>query len=175
MNDHIRLMKIEDLEMVRSWRNHPNIKRYMFSTKDISATEHENWFNQVNKEKNRTLLIYTKNNKPLGFVQFAPIKTIDTVLDWGFYAAPDASKGTGTTMSTLALDYAFNQLKAHKIFGEVLEHNIGSINFHLKMGFIQEGVLRDHHYNENVYSSIYCFGLMHHEWIIKRNELPKHQ
>jgi|APSaa5957512622_1039677.scaffolds.fasta_scaffold17743_3 UDP-4-amino-4,6-dideoxy-N-acetyl-beta-L-altrosamine N-acetyltransferase len=175
MDHNIRPMEQKDLDKVRHWRNHPEIRKYMFSKNEILPEEHQKWFERTTQSKLKTLLIYTHRNQPMGFVQFSSNKSKNSFADWGFYTAPLAPKGTGTKMATLALDFAFEQLKAHKVFGEVLDYNTGSIKFHLKIGFIQEGVLRDHHYDENGYSSVYCFGLMHHEWIKKRNELPKHQ
>jgi UDP-4-amino-4,6-dideoxy-N-acetyl-beta-L-altrosamine N-acetyltransferase len=175
MEYNIRLMEQKDLDSVLSWRNHPDIRKYMFSKNEISSEDHIKWFKNVEQDATRTVLIFTQNTEPMGFIQFAPIKSKCTIVDWGFYTSPEAPKGTGSIMVTMALDYAFDQLKVKKVFGEVLDYNIGSINFHLKMGFVQEGILRDHHYDENTYSSVYCFGLMHHEWIKKRNGLSKYQ
>ena len=42
-------------------------------------------------------------------------------------------------METLALDYAFNELKINRLECEVLEFNSKVISFHKKFGFQEEG------------------------------------
>lgn len=174
MNEQLRPLDWEDLDLVRGWRNHPNTRKYMFSQKEISLEEHIEWFNRLLADKTRKLLIYTHFNIPLGFLQFAPIRSNNTVVDWGFYKAPEAERGIGTRMGKLALDYAFDKMNVHKVYGETMDYNICSIKFHLKMGFIQEGILRDHFFDGKKYISVLCFGLMTDEWSLKRNELLEH-
>ena len=83
---------------------------------------------------------------------------------WGFYAAPGAPAGTGSHLGRMALQFAFGSLQVHKVCGEALEGNEASIRFHRKLGFREEGRLRE---QENVgarYHDLICFGLLAHEW-----------
>ncbi len=160
MSGFLREMAVEDLEMVREWRNHPNVKKFMFSQKDVLPEEHLSWFQCAKLNRVKTLLIYMEDALPSGFVQFSAIRNQNTIVDWGFYIAPYANKGTGTKMTTLALDIAFNQLNAHKVFAEILEYNIPSIRLHQKIGFSQEGVLKDHYFDGENYHDVHCFGLV---------------
>ena len=68
-------------------------------------------------------------------------------------------------MGKAALDYAFNQLKMHRLQGEALSTNIASVRFHEKLGFIREGVLRDHFYDGNTYADVICFGMLADDWL----------
>jgi UDP-4-amino-4,6-dideoxy-N-acetyl-beta-L-altrosamine N-acetyltransferase len=160
MTGFLREVTVEDLEMVRAWRNHPDIKKFMFTQKEVLPDEHAAWFERVKNDKSKKILIYMENTLPLGFIQFATIRNQDTIIDWGFYLSPNANKGTGTKMTKLGLGYAFNQLKAHKIFAEILEYNVPSIRLHQKLGFSQEGVLRDHYFDGQDYHAVLCFGLL---------------
>jgi UDP-4-amino-4,6-dideoxy-N-acetyl-beta-L-altrosamine N-acetyltransferase len=160
MGECLREMAVEDLEMVRAWRNHPDIKKFMFAQKEVLPEEHLAWFERARKSEVKNMLIYMENASPFGFIQFTAIRNQNTIVDWGFYVAPNANKGTGTKMTKLGLDYAFNQLKAHKVFAEVLEYNVPSIRLHQKLGFSQEGVLRDHYFDGKKYHAVLCFGLV---------------
>ena len=86
------------------------------------------------------------------------------IADWGFYAAPDAPKGTGRKLGASALTYAFARLELHKVCGQALDFNERSIHFHLRLGFQQEGVLREQHFDGEQYHGIVCFGLLATEW-----------
>ena len=160
MSAKLREMSVDDLELVRTWRNHPKINKFMFTQSEISAEAHKKWFESTRKDASKQLLIYTETTKPLGFIQFSAIRNFNKLVEWGFYVAPDASKGTGSRMTALAIEFAFNDLHIHKIFAEILDYNEPSIQLHRKLGFNQEGLLKDHHYDGENYHSVICFGLI---------------
>lgn len=159
----MRIMQEEDLPIVLQWRNHQEVRRFMYSQHEISLEEHQRWFSQVSGEPNRHLLIYQCEGLPLGFVNFHQLRS-SAVAEWGFYLAPDAARGTGMRLGQAALDYAFNQLALHKVCGEALDYNQRSQRFHQKLGFSEEGILRDHYFDGSRYHAVHCFGLLASEW-----------
>lgn len=159
----LRPMVYDDLEKVLCWRNHPDVRRYMYSQHEISYEEHKRWFESVSINADRHLLIFEKNNQPLGFVNISQIKS-GGIAEWGFYAAVEAPKGTGFKLGVATLQHAFVDLKLHKLYGEVLADNKPSINFHKKLGFQQEGELRDHYFDGQQYHNVECFGLLARDW-----------
>ncbi|MGP5645272.1 UDP-4-amino-4,6-dideoxy-N-acetyl-beta-L-altrosamine N-acetyltransferase [Psychrobacter celer] len=167
----LRLMQESDLELVLSWRNHIDVRRYMYTQHEISLTEHTNWFNKVSKDSNYNLLIFEVDNKPLGFVNIHQIAQ-GGIADWGFYTSPDAPKGTGSKLGEQALDYAFNTLQLHKLCGQALDFNEASRKFHKRLGFKKEGVLEQHHCAGQKYYDVICFGLLASEYhLITNNEI----
>lgn len=159
----IRSVTQQDLPIILSWRNHPDIRRFMFTRHEISATEHSEWFSSVINDKSRSLLLIEDSKQPFGYVQFSNIVENGTA-DWGFFVKPGAPKGSGLILGKLALRFAFKLLKIHKVCGQAIAINTPSINFHLKLGFFQEGILREQTMIDDSYQSVYCFGLIHHEW-----------
>jgi UDP-4-amino-4,6-dideoxy-N-acetyl-beta-L-altrosamine N-acetyltransferase len=135
----------------------------MFSFNEISLDEHAKWFELASKDATRQLLIFESNAVPLGFIQFKSVAG-HKVSDWGFYAAPDAPKGTGKRLGNMALNYAFSTLGLHKICGQALAFNEASIGLHKKLGFLQEAVLREQYKIDDVYQDLLCFGLLSTEW-----------
>lgn len=130
----IRPMSHEDLLMVRKWRNHPDIKKYMNSQHEISESEHLQWFESALIDPKRNLLIYEENNIPLGFVQFS-IQGVNGEAVWGFYLDPEVSRGKGYQLGKVALSHAFKTLNLPEVYGEVFATNGRSIGFHNKLGF----------------------------------------
>lgn len=162
-NSVCRDMTEADLEMVLRWRNHPEVRRYMYTTHEISPEEHAHWYRRAAVDPKKHLLIYEGNNEPLGFVNITEINE-DGIAEWGFYVSPDAAKGTGKNLGNVALSYAFKTLRLHKLCGQALDSNERSIRFHEQLGFQREGLLRHQHFDGHNYIDVICFGLLANEY-----------
>ena len=149
--------------MVLSWRNHSAVRCYMLTQHEISLQEHCNWYARVKEDKTRQQLIVLDGAEPIGFVQFNPISQAG-VADWGFYARPDAPKGSGRKLGQAALRHAFEELGLHKVCGQAIESNAASIAFHQTLGFTEEGRLREQQRIGNQFYTLVCFGLLAKEW-----------
>lgn len=159
----LRPMLHADLELVLGWRNHPEICRYMYSQHEITLAEHSHWFERVFLDSNYHLLIFEIDNKALGFINFHQISE-GRIANWGFYAAPEAPKGTGRKLGQAALHYAFTTLGLYKVCGQALCYNQPSIRFHQRLGFLEEGRKRKQYFDGLHYHDVLCFGLLSSEW-----------
>lgn len=167
---HIRPLAEADLPMILAWRNHASIRSMMFTNREVNLDEHRAWFEKASRDPTRRLLIVETSEGPLGFVQFDRVE-IGGVSDWGFYARPDAPKGSGQLLGLAGLDYAFSNLNLHKVCGQALAFNHASIGMHRRLGFRQEGLLRDQHRAETAYHSVFHFGLLQPEWSDARGDI----
>lgn len=159
----VRPMLHTDLELVLAWRNHPDVRRHMYTQHEITLDEHLSWFERASNNSRKHPLIFESHGKPTGFVNFSELEC-GGVADWGFYASPDAPRGSGRLLGRMALEYGFTKFKLHKVCGQALGHNERSIRFHQTLGFQQEGVLRDQHFDGTQYHHVFCFGLLRNEW-----------
>lgn len=153
-----------DLPQVRTWRNHPDVRAWMFSSGLVEVDEHQRWFAAIQKDPRRWCYVYDDGCAPAGFVSLQG-SSKGRNLEWGFYAAPDATKGTGRAMLRAALHIAFEQLEAHKVCAQVLGFNQRSLRVHEHLGFRTEGCLRQQHHDGDTYHDIICFGLLRSEWV----------
>ena len=160
----LRPMSESDLQLVMTWRNHPDVRNYMYSKHEISMDEHRTWYAHASKNAATTILIYERDGKACGFVNLTRTRCSE-VADWGFYLAPDAPNGYGRDLGFQALNYAFERLKLYKVCGQVLGFNKRSIAFHKRLGFIEEGRLREHHCDGDQFHDVVCFGLLSSEWL----------
>ncbi|MBL1378399.1 UDP-4-amino-4,6-dideoxy-N-acetyl-beta-L-altrosamine N-acetyltransferase [Zobellella iuensis] len=156
-------MTRQDLDQVLIWRNHEEVRRYMYTQHTISLEEHTRWFERASQDPARHLLVFENDSLPLGFINIHQIVP-GSVADWGFYIAPNAPKGTGRLLGQAALHYAFVQAGLHKLCGQALAYNERSIGLHLSLGFQQEGILRQQHFDGQHYHNVVCFGLLAGEW-----------
>lgn len=159
----VRALTEDDLPMVLVWRNHPAVRSYMLTQHEISPQEHRNWFERAKEDKTRQQLIVLEGSAPIGFVQFKPACQ-GGIADWGFYLRPDAPKGSGSKLGQAALAHAFKKLGLHKVCGQTIESNVASIAFHQKLGFKEEGRLREQQRIANQYHTLFCFGLLAKDW-----------
>ena len=63
----------EDLDLILSWRNQPDVRRCMFSSHVISASEHQSWFEALRDDPSRRVFVYLLEGKKVGVVQFTEI------------------------------------------------------------------------------------------------------
>ena len=159
----IRKMTVKDIDQVLQWRNHIDVRRFMFNQEKITPDEHRNWFERMSQDSHRHLLIFENDGVPTGSVNFNQLDT-KSIADWGFYLATDTKKGVGRQLGLAALDYAFNKLALSKVCGKALAFNDRSIQFHLNLGFKQEGILREQHFDGQKFHDVVCFGLLTQEW-----------
>lgn len=171
IESRLREMRGSDLEQVLAWRNHPEIRRFMYTQHEISLDEHRRWYACANDDPATHLLIFELNAAAVGFVKFVRPSTVSRIADWGFYLAPDSPSGTGRELGRAAMTYAFQELMLHKICGQVLAFNEKSIRFHHRLGFQQEGCLREQHFDGTSYHDVICFGLLRQEWKLKTDEV----
>lgn len=154
----------DDLALILSWRNHPAVRRHMFTQHEISLAEHQQWFQRTSGDTRKKLLIVEEAGTAIGHVNFSDVEP-GGVANWGFYAAPGAAKGSGRKICTTALNVAFGEYELHKVCGQALESNKASAGLHLALGFSLEGRLREHSRTSQGYQDLLCFGLLEREWM----------
>ena len=159
----LRPMITSDLENILKLRNHPKIRQYMLSQHEISIEEHSSWFKSVSNDRNVMLYVFDLDELCIGFVQFKRTNHCG-VVDWGFYVAPDAPRGTGKKLGNAALHQAFEIEGFRKVCGQALKCNKPSHQFHKSLGFVQEGILRYDHLRGGKYQELVCFGLLSNKW-----------
>ncbi|MDC7716942.1 UDP-4-amino-4,6-dideoxy-N-acetyl-beta-L-altrosamine N-acetyltransferase [Vogesella sp. DC21W] len=160
-----------ELPLMLSWRNAPAVRVNMYTTHEISLTEHMAWWDRIKNRADQQYFMYEYQGSPAGIVAFNGIDINNLHSSWAFYASPEATKGTGSRMEYLALTHAFDVLKLHKICCEVLAFNMPVVKLHEKFGFKIEGILREQHKIETGFVDIYRLGMLSTEWALKRDQM----
>lgn len=73
-------------------------------------------------------------------------------------------KGYGNESVRWMIDYGFDELELNRLHAHVIQFNEGSLGLLEKLGFIKEGLLREHYFVENAYYNGVCYGLLKREW-----------
>jgi len=141
----LRPLEEQDLELVLSWRNHPEVRRWMYTSHEIGLEEHRRWFKGAAVDASRFLLVYELQGIPSGYVNLTMEEERPGSATWGFYLAPDAPLGSGRGLGQAALEFAFESVGVEVLRGEALASNLNSIAFHRRLGFSDAGQLEAHH------------------------------
>lgn len=152
---------------VRSLRNRPSVREFMYTDHEISPSEHSEWMSSLVNDARRQVYIVLFNGDLLGVVALSNIDHLHKTADWGFYI-DDTLSGIGVGIGSLIefdlLEYTFNETQIEKLNCEVLETNLSVIKLHRKFGFHDEGVFRKNIIKNNSRVDVFRFGILKQEW-----------
>jgi len=136
--DNISLINFTDLTMneklmVLSWRNTSSIKKWMYTSEDISVDEHLAFIDALDKKINTLYFIVKQKGKYLGVIDFTNIEKGHSVT-MGIYINPEL-KGLGPLFMEVIIDFSFQSLKVKKIKSEVFADNTKACMLYEKFGF----------------------------------------
>jgi UDP-4-amino-4,6-dideoxy-N-acetyl-beta-L-altrosamine N-acetyltransferase len=161
----LRKLKEQDREQILRWRNSDRIRANMYTDHIIAPTEHRIWFDRVTRDESVIYLLFEYRQRPTGLVYFTDIDRENGKCMWGFYLSEtDLPRGSGTVMGYLAMNHIFEEKKMRKVCGEVLDFNAASQKFFKRLGFTEEGRLRQHVLKNGNYVDVVLFSLFSHAW-----------
>lgn len=79
-------------------------------------------------------------------------------------------KGIGKTVLSLMLEYGFTEMQLNKIYLMVSDKNEGALQLYRKMGFKQEGIMREHYIIHGKKHNVIVMSILRRELF---NELQK--
>lgn len=137
----IREITKDDIELIRSWRNQKNIKKYFIDNKYICKKTQQEWFKMyLNKTDDIMFMIEETLNfqSAIGTVALYNINKESNSAEFGRLMIghfPSARKGFGKRASILVCKYAFEILNLSELYLNVLAHNTRAIQLYMDIGF----------------------------------------
>jgi UDP-4-amino-4,6-dideoxy-N-acetyl-beta-L-altrosamine N-acetyltransferase len=173
----IELVGIEeaDLEMIRSWRNSEEVSKYMYSNDLITEDQQWNWYQKIQSDKACHYWMIVYEGEKIGVASVNEINYTQENCSWTFYLKAQAVRGAGigSKVEYHILKYVFEELKMHKLRGEIFEFNDKVIKLHERFGFRREGFFRDHAKKEGRFHNVIAIGLLRTEWLQIKDSLYK--
>lgn len=164
-----------DKDMIRAWRNLPEIRKYMYTDHVISEQEHEAWFQRITKDASCRYWVIVCDGEDVGLVNLYGIDRTNRRCYWAFYVvSPNVrGKGVGSFTEYFVLRYVFDDLQLNKLCCEVLDFNQGVVRMHKGFGFVQEGLFRRHVIRDGTPHDVVCLAILREEWEANRNDLDQ--
>lgn len=161
---YLRLMDEGDTDNIVKWRNSDFVRRNFIYQKPFTREGHENWVRtMIDTGKVVQFIICTRDGRPVGSVYLRDIDRTHHKAEYGiFIGERDAQgKGYGTQAAKLMIDYAFQELKLHKLMLRVLAENEQAKRSYEKAGFVQEAYLKDEVFLEGRYKDVIYMAVIH--------------
>lgn len=147
------------------------IRNLAFDT--INVYTAEDWRKSLTSENNQSFIFAIRlleTEQFLGYVFLEDIQISNHVAELGIalFAAESRGKGYGTEAIGLMLDFAFMDLNLHRVSLSVNSNNAAAIHTYEKVGFVQEGVIREGLFQDGQWLNRLNYGILAEEWRGKR-------
>lgn len=160
----------EHLPQLLEWRNNPDFRQYYREYRELNLENQTEWWLKNNNDKTWAYFVIKpiENNiicdKIIGIAGLTYIDFINRNAEFAITIGDCDYKnlGYGTDALYTLIKYGFDNLNLHKIYSEVYSNN-PCLNLYIKMGFKQEGILRDTYYHGGRYYDSYMLGMMKNE------------
>lgn len=168
-----------NVEQLRVWRNQLDLRMYFREYKDITKDMQNKWYSERGNNSNPKFIYFQIMSKDLSALgEYNKIANRFLVgccgalnIDYRlrscelsiFLATEYHGRGLGKEALELLMKYVFEELNAHKFWGECYDSN-NAIEIYKKVGFKVDGVTRDSWYHCGKYGNSYMFSMLENEW-----------
>jgi len=129
-------LELEEKKMILQWRNHEEVKKWMYNKEEISLESHLKYIDSLNKIKCKQYFLVQKEKDYIGVIDFTNINYDKKECEFGLYSNPfNKIVGVGRILEELSIKYVFEILKFKKLKLEVFSDNKQVINLHKKYKF----------------------------------------
>jgi len=162
---YLRGLEEQDLENLRKWLCDSEITKLLFQGERPLNLDHmkQEFQTKINDDSEIVFAIMTKsNNKHIGWAGIYDINRSSRNAEVRFFIGDKKywKMGLATDAVSLLIDYAFNKLNLHRIFGGSNIENKGSVKVFKKLKFKQEGIIKEGHFRNGKYYDLVTFGLI---------------
>jgi RimJ/RimL family protein N-acetyltransferase len=168
----LRPFKRSDISCFLKWFNDPEVVQYLDMYLPMTEMSEEKFIEELGTTRARSDVLFVveaiegDSTKPIGNCGLHQINPKDHDAIFGIIIGEKDywSKGYGVEAARLLIDYGFQQLNLHRISSAAVAFNERSINLHKKLGFKEEGRLRQAMFKNGQYHDRLEFGLLREEW-----------
>ncbi|MFB6216284.1 MAG: GNAT family N-acetyltransferase [Candidatus Aenigmatarchaeota archaeon] len=163
-NIELRTIEEEDIEFLRDHVNDPEIRSSLTIWRPMNIEQEREFFEEVVSAEEPVNLMVTRDGEPLGTVELRE-KEQDRIGELGIWLKKEAQdNGYGTEAAERLAEYAFNELNFHKVTARAFGKNKASRKVWEKLGFEEEGKMREEVYRNGEYEDVFYYGLLKEEF-----------
>ena len=131
----------------------------------VTIWSHEQHLDALNNEDLRSLIIENiTDGSRVGYVILAGLADINRSIEFRRIVVTEKGKGYGREALRLVKQIAFKELKAHRLWLDVKEHNVRARHLYESEGFVAEGVLRECIKGEAGFESLVVMSMLSSEY-----------
>ncbi len=155
----------DDVEFLQENVSNPESRRSLASSFPINRKQEREWVQQATEGDAVSALVCVDGD-PVGTIGLNDVNEVWGTAEVGYAIHPDHwGNGYATDALRTLCDYAFSEQRLEKINGRHYATNPASGRVMEKVGFIQEGVLREEAYVQGERVDVVQYGLLAREWV----------
>jgi len=171
----IRPVRLEDIEQLLEFRWDKQVMAQALH-EPISLKQQLEWFNSI-PSTDIPMSIFIKKPNVLKLIGTVGLYNISTRHQRAVLrvrlSAEILGKGYGYKAMKLVLEYSFNVLNLRKITSDCFSDNLATIKIKKKLGFMKEGVLRQHYFHDGMFKDADVYGLLKEDFFKATQGLTK--
>ena len=165
---YLRPLDATDLDLCLRWINDPLLSANLGRRRPMSRAMEVEWLaGQCKSESDLSLAIVLKEtDRHIGNVGLHQIDFANRKAEFGILIGePDVwDQGYGTEATRLMLSHGFDQLGLHRIMLRVFPFNDRAMRVYEKLGFREEGRLRESFYRNGAFHDTVLMSILENEW-----------
>ena len=165
---YLRAIETADAQHLQPWLNDLEITRGMTPYRPISLEAEEGFIGAMGKT-DRDVILGIVDRATDALVGATGLHEIDQQArnaQLGIFIGNKTAHGMGfgSEATRLIVSYGFDTLNLNRVWLRVYENNPRAQRIYEKIGFVKEGVLRQHAYREGRYLDVIVMGVLRDEW-----------
>jgi RimJ/RimL family protein N-acetyltransferase len=165
---YLRPLEQADAPLLQPWMNDPEVARNLRRYRPLSRRDEEAFIDKVGKDEHAVAfgIAIRESDRLLGATGLHDMDFRNRHAQFGISLGDknEWGKGYGTQATRLIVGYAFETLNLNRVWLHVYEDNRRGIHCYEKVGFKQEGVLRQDIFREGSYGNTIVMGILRAEW-----------
>ncbi|SEO69804.1 Protein N-acetyltransferase, RimJ/RimL family [Halogranum amylolyticum] len=169
-------VEAEDVEFLRDGVNDPRVRVPAGQVLPSNERQEREWFEAASTSDDVVQLLVVVDGEAdersaessdtrAGVVELDPIDRETGTADVAYWLRPEFRRnGYAREALELVVDYAFSQLRLHRVNAAVYDFNERSMELLEAVGFTAEGVQRESAFVDGAYRDTHYFGVLEDEW-----------
>ncbi len=131
----LKRLELSDIEMLRNWRNDPEISERMFYNEFISESMQLKWFQSLKSTDFYFIINY--KNKAIGLINLSNENAALKEAESGLFIAEKKYWGGPVSIyaSLALLRFAFEERNLNQVLAKVRKDNVVAIKYNEQLGF----------------------------------------
>ena len=168
----LRPLTVGDAKLTFGWRQ--SARAALLNKGADNVEQQARWIASRPKSE-FNFIIEIEGGRPVGMLSLTDVDQVNSRAEPGRFLIGEEASVHGIPVAAEAMlllyEFAFDQLKLHRVCGTVAGDNVRMIKWQLFMGMTQEGRLRDHYFINGHFQDAVFFGLLESDY--RRAALPR--
>lgn len=165
---YLREICRDDVEIINSWRNDPNISKTLCAPfRYVNVDTDIHWYESYlkNRQNQVRCAVCDTDKGIVGIVNLLNIDSVSKNSELSIIIGHDfQNQGYGKKATIEMLHHAFYNLNLHKVYLYVLQNNFHALRLYESIGFLKEGLLREYVYKMGSYHNLLIMGIFQSEF-----------